>query len=180
MATTVSVESVDPVYQQKMISEMLPKVGYKSEVVVGWYHSHPGFGCWLSFVDVKTQRSFEQLNSRAIALVIDPVQSISGHTVVLEAFRTIDPMIMAMNAEPRITTSNLAQVHIPKASIEARMRGLNKLFYPMLVNTRDFHMKEEGGVNEIDMLRGSMRKKVWRNSLLGNKSQGFTPEQDSI
>ena len=54
MATTVSVESVDPVYQQKMITEMLPKVGYKAEVVVGWYHSHPGFGCWLSFVDVKT------------------------------------------------------------------------------------------------------------------------------
>ena len=41
-------------------------------------------------------------------------------------------------------------------------------------------MKEEGGVNEIDMLRGSMRKKDWRNSLLGNKSQGFPPEQESI
>lgn len=157
-----------------MITEMLPKVGFKKEVVIGWYHSHPGFGCWLSFVDVKTQRSFEQLNPRAIALVIDPVQSISGHTVVLEAFRTIEPMTMAMNVEPRITTSNQALVHIPKASIEARMRGLNKLFYPMLVNTRDFHMNEEGGVNEIEFLKGAMRKKDWRSTLLGSKSQGFT------
>lgn len=26
------------------------------EMVVGWYHSHPGFGCWLSSVDVNTQQ----------------------------------------------------------------------------------------------------------------------------
>jgi 26S proteasome regulatory subunit N11 len=25
-------------------------------MVVGWYHSHPGFGCWLSSVDVQTQQ----------------------------------------------------------------------------------------------------------------------------
>lgn len=84
--------------------------------------------------------------------------------------------MMAMNAEPRITTSNLAQVHIPKPSIEAKMRGLNKLFYSMLVNTRDFHMKEEGGVNEIEMLRGSMRKKDWKISLLGGKNKGYRNE----
>ena len=25
-------------------------------MVVGWYHSHPGFGCWLSSVDINTQQ----------------------------------------------------------------------------------------------------------------------------
>ncbi len=25
-------------------------------MVVGWYHSHPGFGCWLSNVDINTQQ----------------------------------------------------------------------------------------------------------------------------
>ena len=25
------------------------------DFVVGWYHSHPGFGCWLSSVDINTQ-----------------------------------------------------------------------------------------------------------------------------
>jgi 26S proteasome regulatory subunit N11 len=34
----------------------------RPEMVVGWYHSHPGFGCWLSGVDVNTQQSFEALN----------------------------------------------------------------------------------------------------------------------
>ena len=48
--STVSVESVDPVYQQKML-EYMKQVG-RPQTCVGWYHSHPGFGCWLSMVDV--------------------------------------------------------------------------------------------------------------------------------
>ncbi|KAF8939880.1 26S proteasome non-ATPase regulatory subunit 14, partial [Haplosporangium bisporale] len=61
--TGVSVEAVDPVFQTKML-DMLKQTG-RHEMVVGWYHSHPGFGCWLSSVDVNTQQSFEQLNARA-------------------------------------------------------------------------------------------------------------------
>ena len=44
--TGVSVEAVDPVFQAKML-DMLKQTG-RPEMVVGWYHSHPGFGCWLS------------------------------------------------------------------------------------------------------------------------------------
>lgn len=44
--TGVSVEAVDPVFQMKML-DMLKQTG-RPEMVVGWYHSHPGFGCWLS------------------------------------------------------------------------------------------------------------------------------------
>ena len=29
----------------------------RHEMVVGWYHSHPGFGCWLSNVDCNTQQA---------------------------------------------------------------------------------------------------------------------------
>lgn len=31
-------------------------LNYRPEMVVGWYHSHPGFGCWLSGVDINTQQ----------------------------------------------------------------------------------------------------------------------------
>lgn len=61
----MSVEAVDPVFQTNML-EMLKQTG-RSEMVVGWYHSHPGFGCWLSGVDMNTQTSFEQLNARAVS-----------------------------------------------------------------------------------------------------------------
>lgn len=52
--TGVSVEAVDPVFQAKML-DML-KQTQRTEMVVGWYHSHPGFGCWLSGVDINTQQ----------------------------------------------------------------------------------------------------------------------------
>merc|ERR1711916_419032 len=48
--TGVSVEAVDPVFQMQMI-DMLKQTG-RPEDVVCWYRSHPGFGCWLSGVDV--------------------------------------------------------------------------------------------------------------------------------
>jgi len=39
---------------------------------IGWWHSHPGFGCFLSAVDLTTQR--EQYPSpHETALVVDPV-----------------------------------------------------------------------------------------------------------
>ncbi len=85
--TGVSVEAVDPVYQTNML-EMLAQTG-RPEMVVGWYHSHPGFGCWMSGVDINTQQSFEQLNQRAVAVVVDPIQSVKGK-VVIDAFRLIN------------------------------------------------------------------------------------------
>ena len=48
--TGVSVEAVDPVFQTKML-DMLRQTN-RPQMVVGWYHSHPGFGCWLSGVDI--------------------------------------------------------------------------------------------------------------------------------
>jgi 26S proteasome regulatory subunit N11 len=71
LASTVSVEAIDPAYQVHMM-EMLQQVG-RHEVCVGWYHSHPGFGCWMSMVDVKTQKSFETQSERAVGVVIDPI-----------------------------------------------------------------------------------------------------------
>lgn len=64
-------EAVDYVYQTNML-DMLKQTG-RPEIVVGWYHSHPGFGCWMSSVDMNTQTSFEQLNARAVRLVFHPV-----------------------------------------------------------------------------------------------------------
>ena len=56
---------------------------FRPEMVVGWYHSHPGFGCWLSGVDINTQQSFEALSERAVAVVVDPIQSVKGTVKIL-------------------------------------------------------------------------------------------------
>uniref|UniRef100_A0A5F9CQ52 Proteasome 26S subunit, non-ATPase 14 n=1 Tax=Oryctolagus cuniculus TaxID=9986 RepID=A0A5F9CQ52_RABIT len=111
--TGVSVEAVDPVFQAKML-DMLKQTG-RPEMVVGWYHSHPGFGCWLSGVDINTQQSFEALSERAVAVVVDPIQSVKGK-VVIDAFRLINANMMVLGHEPRQTTSNLG--HLNKPSIQ--------------------------------------------------------------
>lgn len=60
----------------------------RGENVIGWYHSHPGYGCWLSGIDVSTQMLNQQFQEPFVAIVIDPVRTISAGKVNLGAFRT--------------------------------------------------------------------------------------------
>ncbi|KAJ5439302.1 26S proteasome regulatory subunit rpn11 [Penicillium daleae] len=153
--TGVSVEAVDPVFQTKMM-EMLRQTG-RPETVVGWYHSHPGFGCWLSSVDINTQQSFEQLTPRAVAVVVDPIQSVKGK-VVIDAFRLIQPQTVVMGQEPRQTTSNLG--HLNKPSIQALIHGLNRHYYSIAINYRKTGLEENMLMN--------LHKHVWTEALQMN------------
>lgn len=42
---------------------------------IGWWHSHPGFGCFLSGTDIRHQKEWYD-HPHSIALVIDPIQNI--------------------------------------------------------------------------------------------------------
>lgn len=68
-------------------TELAAKVG-RMENVVGWYHSHPGFGCWLSGIDVSTQMTNQLYQDPFMAVVIDPLKTISAGKVDIKAFRT--------------------------------------------------------------------------------------------
>lgn len=46
--------------------------------IVGWYHSHPGYGVFMSETDIESQRKLQQFSSEVIALVIDPTSSEVG------------------------------------------------------------------------------------------------------
>ncbi|KAI8013856.1 hypothetical protein LOK49_LG05G03496 [Camellia lanceoleosa] len=115
--TGVSVEAVDHVFQTNML-DMLKQTG-RPEMVVGWYHSHPGFGCWLSGVDINTQQG----------------------KVVIDAFRLINPQTMMLGQEPRQTTSNLG--HLNKPSIQALIHGLNRHYYSIAINYRKNELEEK-------------------------------------
>ncbi|TVU19394.1 hypothetical protein EJB05_35540 [Eragrostis curvula] len=204
--TGVSVEAVDHVFQTNML-DMLKQTG-RPEMVVGWYHSHPGFGCWLSGVDINTQQgikfslhmypkisfvlclvngpstsyrvtislhanqililvgktgrqdtknplSFEALNPRAVAVVIDPIQSVKGK-VVIDAFRLINPQTMMLGQEPRQTTSNVG--HLNKPSIQALIHGLNRHYYSIAINYRKNELEEKMLLN--------LHKKKWTDGLI--------------
>lgn len=62
--------------------------GGRRENAVGWYHSHPGYGCWLSGVDVQTQFTQQQFSDPFVAVVIDPERTVSAGKVEIGAFRT--------------------------------------------------------------------------------------------
>eukprot|EP01134_Creolimax_fragrantissima_P006814 CFRG6814T1 len=150
--TGVSVEAVDPVFQTKML-DMLRQTG-RPEMVVGWYHSHPGFGCWLSGVDINTQQSFEALNQRAVAVVVDPIQSVKGK-VVIDAFRLINPQMILMGQEPRQTTSNIG--YLNKPSIQSLVHGLNRHYYSISIASRKNELEQQMLMN--------LNKKTWTDGL---------------
>lgn len=58
------------------------------ENAIGWYHSHPGYGCWLSGIDVSTQMLNQNFQEPFVAIVVDPVRTVSAGKVCLGAFRT--------------------------------------------------------------------------------------------
>jgi COP9 signalosome complex subunit 5 len=58
------------------------------ENAIGWYHSHPGYGCWLSGIDVGTQSTNQTFTDPWLAVVIDPDRTISAGKVEIGAFRT--------------------------------------------------------------------------------------------
>lgn len=68
-------------------NESMINIGRK-EKIIGWYHSHPGYGCWLSGIDVSTQMMQQQFMDPFLAVVIDPDRTISAGKVDIGAFRT--------------------------------------------------------------------------------------------
>jgi COP9 signalosome complex subunit 5 len=60
----------------------------REENVIGWYHSHPGYGCWLSGIDVDTQKTQQTWADPFVAVVIDPDRTVSAGKVEIGAFRT--------------------------------------------------------------------------------------------
>lgn len=165
--TSVSVESVDPVFQMKMV-DMLSQTG-RGEMVVGWYHSHPGFGCWLSSTDINTQHSFEQLHPRSVALVIDPIQSVKGK-VVIDCFRLINPQLMYLGQEPRQTTSSIG--HLNKPSIQALIHGLNRHYYSIVIDYRKNELEEQMLMN--------LNKKNWTSGLLVEKYESHQKTNEEM
>jgi len=71
-ASEVRVEFDDGVMGE-IVTELRQR--YPGRIVVGWYHSHPGYGCFMSPTDVETQKSCFR-EPYHVALVVDPVKEL--------------------------------------------------------------------------------------------------------
>ncbi|KAK7416547.1 COP9 signalosome catalytic subunit rri1 [Neonectria punicea] len=87
----------------------------RQENVVGWYHSHPGYGCWLSGIDVETEAMQQQFQDPFLAVVIDPDRTINAGKVEIGAFRTY-PASYKADASRTVTSDGFQAVPLAKAA----------------------------------------------------------------
>ncbi|CAE6372473.1 unnamed protein product [Rhizoctonia solani] len=120
------------------------------ENAIGWYHSHPGYGCWLSGIDVDTQSTNQKFQDPFVAVVIDPNRTISAGKVDIGAFRTFP-------ADYKPPTSEVAEYQsIPLSKIEDFGVHANS-YYPLEVEVFKSKLDNE--------LLGRLWNKYWVNTL---------------
>eukprot|EP01016_Furgasonia_blochmanni_P025924 TRINITY_DN276_c0_g1_i3.p1 TRINITY_DN276_c0_g1~~TRINITY_DN276_c0_g1_i3.p1 ORF type:complete len:388 (+),score=115.94 TRINITY_DN276_c0_g1_i3:68-1165(+) len=102
----------------------LSETAGRKENVVGWYHSHPGYACWLSGIDVATQ-SLQQKTGPQVAVVIDPIRTMTAGKVEIGAFRTYpdgytppDKIVVEEQAIPSDKTEDFGVHHHKYYSLE--------------------------------------------------------------
>ncbi|KAH0573546.1 26S proteasome non-ATPase regulatory subunit [Spironucleus salmonicida] len=162
-----SVESIDEEYQAEMLNQ-LEKVRV-TEKVVGWFHSHPGYHCWLSGVDQKMQQTFEQLNPRCVAIVVDPVNSANGR-IELEAFRlTENKLSLSAGPDSRIATSQVG--YLRKKDPSSVLHGMGSQFYQM-----NIQFCQNGAENTIT---NKISTKKWPE-LIGGTTVNIIDNMDKI
>ena len=92
--------------------------------------------------------SFERLEKRTIAVVVDPIQSVKGK-VVIDAFKLINQKVQLQGLEFQQTTSNLAKLKQP--SPEALYHGLNTHYFSLVIDYKK-------NVNDQNMLLNMYKK----------------------
>ncbi|MFX1284869.1 MAG: hypothetical protein ACFFB5_14505 [Promethearchaeota archaeon] len=93
--TNVNTQIHDPQSMVRVYNEI--KSHNKNQIILGWYHSHPSYGAFMSQTDYKTQVRYQRLGARnsqitaPIALVIDPTK-ISSSSYGFKIFRLKEDM----------------------------------------------------------------------------------------
>ncbi len=98
------------------------------ENVIGWYHSHPGYGCWLSGIDVSTQKLNQEYQEPFVAIVVDPKRTMSAGKVEIGAFRTYPK-----DYKPASSTGHRVAQAIPVDKVEDFGVHVNE-YYPLQVS----------------------------------------------
>jgi len=89
-------------------------------VIVGWYHSHPSYSCFMSATDIQTQRAMFNRRSHT-AIVIDPISK------AIEAFYLENDRV-----EPRPFAIYWDEYQDPYYGKTVRMRTLDKENVPVV------------------------------------------------
>lgn len=74
------------------------RVEHPEENIVGWYHSHPNIGVFMSGTDMRTQQAFFH-HPWCLSIVCDPVRRTIGYFLGKQAV-SVKPVIFGQNSSP--------------------------------------------------------------------------------
>lgn len=99
-ATETRVNAMGEAYEYivRYMDSLEASSGYRHQVV-GWYHSHPGYGCFLSQIDIDTQTQNQRFQDPFVAIVVDPLKTLQQGKTELGAFRTSNGESIQLNVE---------------------------------------------------------------------------------
>lgn len=152
---------------------------------IGWYHSHPGYGCWLSGIDVSTQRLQQKFQDPFVAIVLDPKRTTANNKIEIGAFRTYpkESISTKQNLKSKIddTNNNDTQTknktdtvnktrNVPEA--KAADFGAHEDMYYSLDVIYTQNDLDSAIINTID-------KNYWARNLIGS-NDGFSNIKDNL
>jgi len=88
--------------------------------IVGWYHSHPGFDLFLSTIDIETQKRYQMMFPKAVAMVIDPLEYVKTRKLVDLKFK-----VFHIDREGRVVPLRVSVGIQRKKVIESTIRGMD-------------------------------------------------------
>ncbi|MFX1564342.1 MAG: Mov34/MPN/PAD-1 family protein [Promethearchaeota archaeon] len=87
-STHVAINDID----MALLAEDLIEQG-TGEAIIGWWHTHPSLGVFMSGTDITTQERYQAFFPQAIALVVDPVkfsESLNLQDLDLHVYRIVE------------------------------------------------------------------------------------------
>lgn len=72
----------------KSLNKIMTDLSKTNSTILGWYHSHPSYGLFMSQTDFETQKSYQKMYDKAVALVFDHTIWSSINTGI-EAYRLL-------------------------------------------------------------------------------------------
>lgn len=112
------------------------------ENAIGWYHSHPGYGCWLSGIDVDTQMNNQKFTDPFVAVVV------SALPTVLSKY----PLTSLVFALPSACTTSLATFLCTRSTQTAPFLPVVSISVPSahILKATPLHPRPEGVATSIN------------------------------
>ncbi len=125
--SSVEVEFDDDHYiKSAQIDSMAAERG---QFMVGWYHSHPGLGLFLSNTDIKNHLGYQGPNPKAIALVFDHTKLNPPEHPGFDIFKLDDPNLGTMSDfhEVKFQIEDIDYKKFSKALTDMTERAVSRL-----------------------------------------------------